>query len=75
MSWFLYCIARHPEEQERVMEELDQVFGADKDRPCTNQDLSELKYLECCIKETLRLYPSGPNVMRNLTEDVDIGKI
>lgn len=73
MTWFLYCIARHPEEQELVMEELKQVFGDDWERPCTNQDLSELKYLECCIKETLRLYPSVPAVMRCLTEDIEIG--
>lgn len=56
------------------MDEVDQVFGNDTDRPCTTQDAAELKYLECCIKETLRLYPSVPAVMRSLTEDVDIGK-
>ena len=55
-----------------VVDELEQVFG-DSDRSCTNQDVAELKYLECCIKETLRLYPSVPAVMRCLTEDVVIG--
>ena len=54
------------------MDELDQVFG-DSDRPCTTQDVAELKYLECCIKETMRLYPSVPAVMRYMTEDVDVG--
>ncbi|XP_032789240.2 cytochrome P450 4c3 [Daphnia magna] len=73
MTWFLYCIARHPEYQQLVMDEVDQVFGEDMERPCTTQDAAELKYLECCIKETLRLYPSVPAVMRCLTEDVDIG--
>lgn len=56
-----------------IMDELDSVFGGDQDRPCTTQDISELKYLECCIKETMRLYPSVPFVMRSLTEDVEIG--
>jgi len=32
-----------------------------------------MNYLECCIKETLRLYPSVPAVMRCLTDDIQIG--
>jgi cytochrome P450 len=55
-----------------VTEELDLVFG-DSDRPVTAQDLTQLKYLECCIKETLRLYPPLPVIARRLTEDVQAG--
>ncbi|KAI9563276.1 hypothetical protein GHT06_010734 [Daphnia sinensis] len=73
MVWFLYLIAKNPEHQQLIVDELDSVFGGDQDRPCTTNDVSELKYLECCIKETLRLYPSVAFVMRSLTEDVEIG--
>ncbi|XP_045033223.1 cytochrome P450 4c3-like [Daphnia magna] len=73
MVWLLYLIAKHPKHQQLIVDELDSVFGGDQDRPCTTQDISELKYLECCIKETMRLYPSVPFVMRSLTEDVEIG--
>ena len=57
-----------------MKEELDQIFG-DSDRPCTIQDVAKLKYLECCIKETLRLYPSVPAVMRYITEDIHVGNV
>ena len=73
LNWFLYLIARHPEEQDRIVRELGEVFGADKYRPCAYQDFAKMKYLECCIKETLRLYPSSGTTMRYLTEDVVVG--
>ncbi|EFX88345.1 hypothetical protein DAPPUDRAFT_311474 [Daphnia pulex] len=72
ITWFLYLVAKHPEHQKSVTQELDLIFG-DSDRPVTAHDLTRLKYLECCIKETLRLYPSLPVVARYLTEEVQVG--
>ena len=59
--------------KERVHEELHEVLG-DTKRSITMADLSELKYLECCIKEALRLYPSVPLMGRTLSEDIDLRK-
>ncbi|XP_063531915.1 cytochrome P450 4C1-like [Cydia strobilella] len=62
-------LSRHPRVQEKVYDELKEVFG-DSDRPVTWQDLPKLKYLEAVIKETLRLYPPAPAVVRDVNETV-----
>ncbi|KAI9563274.1 hypothetical protein GHT06_010732 [Daphnia sinensis] len=72
MSWFLYCMAANPKCQEEVFVELCNIFG-NSERDCTHDDIPNLKYLECCIKETLRLYPSVSAFERNVIEDFEIG--
>uniref|UniRef100_A0ABM5GIH3 Cytochrome P450 4V2 n=1 Tax=Pogona vitticeps TaxID=103695 RepID=A0ABM5GIH3_9SAUR len=71
MSWTMYLLACHPEIQKQVHDELDEVFG-DSNRHITMDDLKKLRYLECVIKEALRLYPSVPYFARSLREDVSI---
>ncbi|CAF3403743.1 unnamed protein product [Rotaria sp. Silwood1] len=69
MNFTCFMIALHPEVQQKLHEEIDKVFGDDYDRPCTMEDLNELDYLECVIKETLRLFPSVPGIAREVQED------
>ncbi|KAF4527239.1 hypothetical protein B566_EDAN016112 [Ephemera danica] len=73
ITYCLYLIARTPEVQSRVVEELEGIFG-DSDRDPTMADLREMHYLERCIKEALRLFPSVPVIARTLTEDQPMGK-
>lgn len=73
ISWTLFLLGSHPEIQNRVVEELDQIFDNDRECPATMKNLLDMKYLECCIKDALRLYPSVPMMARSVTEDVEIG--
>lgn len=38
------------------------------------EDLTRMTYLEWCIKETMRLYPSVPWFGRAISEDTEFGK-
>jgi len=41
--------------------------------PVKYEDLHHMHYLDCVIKETLRLFPTVPLIGRRLTEDLKIG--
>ncbi|XP_014392404.1 PREDICTED: LOW QUALITY PROTEIN: cytochrome P450 4V2-like [Myotis brandtii] len=73
INWALYLLGCYPEVQKKLDNELDEVFG-NSDRPVTSEDLKKLKYLECVIKETLRIFPSVPIIARGLNEDCDVGE-
>jgi cytochrome P450 len=47
-------MGQNPEMQARLQRELDQVLGPDLDRDVSYDDLGELKYVDACLKETLR---------------------
>lgn len=69
----LFLLANNPTWQEKCIAELDEIFDGDERSP-TMEDLREMKCLDMCIKESLRLYPSVPLFARTLGQDVRIGK-
>lgn len=71
MNWALHLLGCNPEIQAKVHQELDSVFGDDS-RDVDFDDLRNLPYLECCLKEALRLFPSVPMFARTLAEDATI---
>ncbi|KAL3278891.1 hypothetical protein HHI36_016410 [Cryptolaemus montrouzieri] len=69
ISFTLMLLANNKHCQDKLYEEIISVFG-DDDREPTHTDLQEMKYMERCIKESLRLYPSVPIVARMMDEDM-----
>jgi len=68
MTWSLQEIGNDPAVLAKCLDEVDRVFG-DSDRPASIDDLNNLKYVDACIKEALRKYPSVPIFARELDED------
>ncbi|CAH0407648.1 unnamed protein product [Chilo suppressalis] len=67
----LKMLATYPEVQTRVYEEIYDIFG-DSGRQLVKEDLHQLKYLERVVKETLRLFPPVPFIIRRVDENVTL---
>lgn len=74
ISWTLFLLGSSPEIQEKVIQEIDYIMDGDRTRAPTMKELMDMKYLECVIKEALRLYPSVPLIARRIKEDISLGK-
>ncbi len=70
LSWMLYELARNPEVEARVLEELDEVLG---DRPVAFDDLGRLPYLGRVVEETLRMHHTGWLVTRRTVTETRLG--
>ncbi|KAG9272604.1 cytochrome P450 4V2 [Astyanax mexicanus] len=71
LNWTLHLIGSHRDIQNKLQAELKEVFGS-SDRHVGVEDLKRLRYLECVIKESLRIFPSVPLFARSICEDCHI---
>ncbi|KAH7519551.1 hypothetical protein FEM48_Zijuj08G0049000 [Ziziphus jujuba var. spinosa] len=68
LSWFFYMLCKNPIAQEKVAQEVRDVFGGKVDEDnidgfianLTDANLEKMHYLHAALTETLRLYPAVP---------------
>ncbi|XP_065091256.1 cytochrome P450 4d1-like [Ochlerotatus camptorhynchus] len=72
ICFLIGILAKHPDVQQKVYEEVQTVIGDDPTTPITLSKLNQLNYLDLVIKETLRLYPSVPIFGRKLLDNHEI---
>ncbi|XP_045494873.1 cytochrome P450 4C1-like isoform X1 [Colias croceus] len=72
LKFTLMLLANHQEAQDKIIEEYKSILNS-MSCPVTIGDLSQMKYLECCIKESLRLYPPLPTITRNIDQTLKLG--
>jgi cytochrome P450 len=69
LLWTLDLLARHPEEREQVIAELDEILaGAVPD--C--RKLSQLRYCQSALLESMRMWPAVYNMVRESAESTTI---
>nr|KAF7398306.1 hypothetical protein H0235_016314 [Vespula pensylvanica] len=76
ISFVLLMLATFPDIQNKVFEELNQIYGSSdpKHVRITHDDIKNMKLLERVIKETLRLFPAGPVIVRKAMQDIKVTK-
>ncbi|ODM94790.1 Cytochrome P450 4c3 [Orchesella cincta] len=71
----LFLLGTYPEQQAKVVAELDDVFGKGFDAnsfKVTMGQVKQLKHLDFCVKEVLRLYPPVPVSPKKNNEDIQL---
>ncbi|CAM1302716.1 CYP3A4 (predicted) [Pycnogonum litorale] len=75
LGFTVHLLVNHPEIQEKVQEEINDVIGTDNEE-LKYDDILKLKYLGQVIDESLRLYPPiGPFVSRLSTDDYHLNNM
>ncbi|XP_070159992.1 cytochrome P450 4c3 [Polyergus mexicanus] len=69
IAWTLYALGRHPEYQEKIIDEYKDVMGTTE---ITLNNIHKLAWLDACIKEQWRLYPVAPLIARQIYKPIDL---
>ncbi|KAF3333427.1 ent-kaurene oxidase [Carex littledalei] len=70
-EWAMYQLAKNPDRQDRLYDEIKEVCGTEK---VTEEHLPQLHYLNCVFHETLRRHSPVPIVpLRFVHEDTQLG--
>ncbi|MFD0904120.1 cytochrome P450 [Actinomadura sediminis] len=72
LTWLWPLLHDHPEVEERLFREIDEVVGGERVRP---EHLSDLPYVAQVVQELLRLYPVGWMFPRMATRPTNLGGV
>jgi cytochrome P450 len=71
LAWIWYLVARHPDVENKLIEEIDGAVGG---RAPAYGDVAQLPYTEMVVKEAMRLYPPTWSLFpREALADVEMG--
>ncbi|CAH8265670.1 unnamed protein product [Arabidopsis lyrata] len=70
MQWAMGQLINHPQAFNKLREEINTVVGSK--RLVKESDVPNLPYLRAVLRETLRLHPSAPLIIRECAEDCQV---
>jgi cytochrome P450 family 6 len=70
MTFCLFELAKNAQIQQKVQHEIDEMLQSGEE--VSYESISQMKYLECCIDETLRKYVPVLTLLRECTNDYKI---
>ena len=73
LAWAIWLLTRHPEALARARAEVDSL--ADRSGGWTLDRLAELRFLEACANETMRLKPVAPFIMLQALRETQVADI
>lgn len=69
-EWGIAELINHPGVMKKAREEIERVIG--KSRIVEESDIQNLPYLQAIVKETLRIHPTGPLIVRESSERCNV---
>jgi cytochrome P450 len=72
LTWAWYLLARHPEAEARLHDEIDRVLGG---RTAGFADVAKLEWTRMVIEEAMRLYPPAHTIARTALAEDRIGGV
>ncbi|XP_047956705.1 cytochrome P450 71AU50-like [Salvia hispanica] len=70
MEWAMAELIKHPKAMKKLKKELEEVVGLNQ--RVDESHLPSLKYLDCVIKESMRLHPIAPLLPHEAMEDCEV---
>lgn len=71
ISCVLHFLGKLPHIQKRVQDEIDYIFE-NENSCCISKNLQKMTYLECVIKETMRIFPAVPIISRTAEHEFQL---
>jgi cytochrome P450 family 6 len=72
LSFCLHEIVKNSEVQEKIYEEIDHAMFWSDDKILNYEMVDQMRFLDCCVEETLRKYPILPVIMRTASKDYKV---